>query len=302
MSVCVICSWFATWHWAFELATHFYFQYFVGSALLLPILLILRKWKIAALATLLLLLTGFPVLAVYRPVATPEASRAGPLVSVLSCNVLTSNRSHFAVLDTLQKTDADIIVLLEVSRDWLSALGPLRTSHPHFLEVPSDDNFGMAVYSRLAGAFTNELVGDAKIPLVSLELSGDCTGTSVLAAHPLPPISSSYAKERNVYLNRLSERASELPSTIIVGDLNITPYAPNFRKLIKTGRLRDSRQGWGLQASWPSKLGVLGIPIDHGLVSPNIRVQHRQTIHVESSDHRAVLLECSLPQVSAEAN
>jgi endonuclease/exonuclease/phosphatase (EEP) superfamily protein YafD len=55
--------------------------------------------------------------------------------------------------------------------------------------------------------------------------------------------------------------------------------------------LRDTRAGFGIQASWPTQIPPLGIPLDHCLVSPELVVLDRRLGPAVGSDHRPVILE-----------
>ncbi|MEM7233873.1 MAG: endonuclease/exonuclease/phosphatase family protein, partial [Planctomycetota bacterium] len=78
---------------------------------------------------------------------------------------------------------------------------------------------------------------------------------------------------------------------LLLGDLNTTPFSPYFSKLLDETGLQNSARGFGLQASWPSLLSVLGIPLDHVLHSEDIVVVDRSTRAGAGSDHRAVIVD-----------
>ena len=61
--------------------------------------------------------------------------------------------------------------------------------------------------------------------------------------------------------------------TIVLGDLNITPYSPSYRKYFGSSRLRNAVAAEGWRPSWPSIFPVAWIPIDHVLVSEAISVK-----------------------------
>ena len=63
---------------------------------------------------------------------------------------------------------------------------------------------------------------------------------------------------------------------VLIGDLNTTSYSPAFRDLCESTGLRDSRQGFGIQASWTPRLPVLEIAIDHCLVPAQSHVAERR--------------------------
>ena len=82
---------------------------------------------------------------------------------------------------------------------------------------------------------------------------------------------------------------------LIVGDLNTTSFAPVFGELTEQLNLKDSRQGFGLQPSWPAtSVSPLMITLDHVLVSPEIQVINRKTGNHVGSDHLPVYVEIAL--------
>jgi endonuclease/exonuclease/phosphatase (EEP) superfamily protein YafD len=81
---------------------------------------------------------------------------------------------------------------------------------------------------------------------------------------------------------------------VLLGDLNTTSWSPHFRDLINTAGLKDSRAGFGIQPTWPAGTPPLWIPLDHCLVSPEIKVHDRRVGPNVGSDHFPVIVEFSL--------
>ena len=80
-------------------------------------------------------------------------------------------------------------------------------------------------------------------------------------------------------------------SIILAGDMNLTSYTRQFRKLKRKLKLVDSRKGFQRQASWPTLLpAILRIPIDHVLVSKDIEVVERSLGPAIGSDHLPVFI------------
>jgi endonuclease/exonuclease/phosphatase (EEP) superfamily protein YafD len=74
---------------------------------------------------------------------------------------------------------------------------------------------------------------------------------------------------------------------IVIGDLNITPWSEGLKALERQTGLVDTRLYRGYFATWPCGLGVVGIPIDHALVSPSLRVIDRESgFPTIDSDHQ----------------
>ena len=284
--------------WTFELASHFRFQccwfLLIGGA----ILAVGRHWRFAMLATVFGLVNLALVAPVYFGGRVPAGSK--PSLRVMSLNVLTSNRDSNEVLQTIQSTDPDIVFLYEVDEQWMTDLEPLREDYPHQHAVPRPDNFGIVMYSRVNFAAI-EVVGLAETPAptVLAGIDHDDERIVVIGTHVFPPAGERRFRLRNHQLKHLGQIAAECRRpTILVGDLNVTPWSPFFTDLLRQSNLLDSRQGHGNQASW-SRYGI-GLPIDHCLVSPDVVVHRRWIEPVEGSDHDAVLVDISIHSAAIE--
>ena len=83
---------------------------------------------------------------------------------------------------------------------------------------------------------------------------------------------------------------------ICVGDLNITPWSPYYRSFVEQTKLLNVREGFGLLPSWPTFVFFkwLMIPLDHCLVSEDIRVADVKTGEPIGSDHLPLIVELEL--------
>jgi endonuclease/exonuclease/phosphatase (EEP) superfamily protein YafD len=83
---------------------------------------------------------------------------------------------------------------------------------------------------------------------------------------------------------------------ILAGDFNVTGWSYWFQNMRDTMKLRDTRQGFGIQPSWPVQLPILLIPIDHVLVSEQFIVLNRRTGKNVGSDHYPVYVELAVEE------
>ena len=81
---------------------------------------------------------------------------------------------------------------------------------------------------------------------------------------------------------------------LLLGDMNLTPWSPAFADLLQQTGLRDGRLGFGLLPTWPARWGVLGIPIDHALISPAVTIHQMEIGRDVGSDHRPLVIEFSV--------
>jgi endonuclease/exonuclease/phosphatase (EEP) superfamily protein YafD len=82
--------------------------------------------------------------------------------------------------------------------------------------------------------------------------------------------------------------------TLLVGDLNLTPWSPFFTQLKREGQLSDSGLGRGLVGTWQSKVPFLGLMIDHVLTGPRVVPLNRRIGQDLNSDHWPVIVDFAL--------
>lgn len=105
-------------------------------------------------------------------------------------------------------------------------------------------------------------------------------------------------QKRNRQFGELAALVQAVAETnvVVCGDFNDTPWSPSFKQFRGDTRLRDARDGFGYQASWPSKLGLVGIPIDHVMASDTIAVVGCETrFTTADSDHAMVTTVFQIP-------
>jgi len=115
----------------------------------------------------------------------------------------------------------------------------------------------------------------------------------LVVMHPWPPSTRSGMVSRDQDLQAAGAwlAARRDTPTLLLGDLNVTPFAPTYADLLERSGLRDSQRGFGLQPSWPIHKLPLRIPIDHCLVSPHLTVLARRFGPEVGSDHFPVIVE-----------
>ena len=280
-------AWSHPWlPWWAELFMHLTLLHALALAVVGACLALMCAWRWVVACGLLAVLHLMPTLN-WLPPRRPT----GPAqVRVLVANVLTSNPQHDLLLGLIEREQPDVIALVEVDDHWLAALRPLDATYPYRVVETRDDNFGVALFSRrplIAQTIVHP--GAFALPVIDVRLGGDCP-LRLVVAHPPPPISGVYAEVRNAMLVELASRVAGDPRAVLVGDLNCTPWAAPFRRLLRDGRLRDSRFGIGQQASWPTAFGAFGIPIDHVLIGDALSVSGRALGEAIGSDHRPIVV------------
>ncbi len=231
------------------------------------------------------------ILPIYRRPARGE--RAGKATRLYFANILGTNTNYERLKQSILAADADILLLVEVRPNHLQALQPVLSGYPYQFTQPDDDNFGIAIFSRQPLDLAETLAFDHQCtPALAARLRLDGVPLTLLGVHPYPPKTRAKAARRDHQLALTASYAASQPDELLlVGDLNATSWSYVFQNLLRTTHLLDSRQGFGLQPSWPAGNSLLRIPIDHALHTPGICIQARKLGQPTGSDHLPVIVE-----------
>lgn len=288
--------------WVCELPCHFtgYYALALGLATVLHLSPSrFRKPRLGAAYAAALALNLVLLAPLYWPAGEPAASEER--LRVMCLNVLTSNNRYEDVLRLIEREDPDVLVLIEINDAWARAMAPLAERYGVIKADPRSDNFGMGLYTRLPVEHLEVIeIAESRTPTITAELTVDDERVSILATHPLPPVNTGYARSRDRQLAEAGEWASQQQGpTLLVGDLNVTRFSPQFRSLLRDSGLKDSAAGYGYRATW--YVGrLIGIPIDHVLYTDALSVVERRIGPDVGSDHRAVIVDFVLSRGTGE--
>jgi len=280
-------------HFAIQLFTHFRLQYVVVSLSLLLLFKYLRSpWLIGALAASLVLNASL-VLPWY--VGEDETS-GGVELKLLHANVLSSNTDYDRLLGLLDTEAPDLVMLQEVSPDWLVALDELRADYPYSYAEAREGNFGIALFSRVplksVSHFDSPPFGYPTI-VASLDIDGQVL--HFIGTHPMIPVRGTFYDARNEQLAGVARLlGKQAEPKILVGDLNLSQWDVNYKHLEQQGGVRNARKGFGILPTWPVFMPFAMIPIDHVLVSETISVTGFYSGPRIGSDHLPLIVTFTL--------
>ncbi len=283
--------------WVLELFSHFIAWYALGTGVVALALWTLgaRRWAMAA--TLLFLFQAAQPLGWYWP-ANNTSTTEGVPCRVLLANVLTSNTNTQALLGLIAESDPDIVCLQEVNDAWAKALKPLHADYPTRHVAPRNDNFGIALYSRVSPRQPERMFQKTlRVPALTVPIEIDGIRAQLLTLHALPPLRSELAVLRSRQLDAARawyEAQSE--SALIVGDLNMTMYSPVYRRWLSGMDIKNARAGHGPLGSWPVWIPFLRLPLDQCFVSTKIDVVNCQLGPAIGSDHLPLIIDILLPR------
>jgi endonuclease/exonuclease/phosphatase (EEP) superfamily protein YafD len=277
-----------------ELMTHFRLQLLLGG-IVAAIAYALSKQKIGLwLALFCVGLNAIEIIPWYLPI---ERSSDRDLRVMIS-NVMTSNRRYGDVINLVRAENPDLLVIMEMDLVWQYQLEPLKSLLPYSISEPRGDNFGLAIYSKLPLA--NSQVrewgkGAIVVPSLTADITVRDRVVSLVATHPVPPLNEDYAMSRNSQMNEMAEYVRQVGTeSIVMGDLNMSMWSPYYRKFIDRAKLRNTRQGFGIQPSWPTNLPLFQIPIDHCSITSKLKVSKNRIGKDIGSDHYPLIVDLVL--------
>src|SRR5215475_3083563 len=281
-----------------ELTSHFKVQYLIGTTACLLACLFYRELGWAVIAAMGVAINMAAVAPWYAKREKTTGGGGGHRVKLILANVNHRNTAREKFIAFARKRAPDVLVVQEVTESWRESLQALHSRYPFTEELPRGGGSGMALYSRfpferLTISFPE---GDAR-PCILARMDINGVSVSLLSIHPRTPILSERYKLRNGTLSTAADCLHDLPGPkICVGDLNITPWSPYYRSFVERAKLVNVRKGFGMLPSWPTFLffRCLMLPLDHCLVSHDIRVMDARTGEPIGSDHLPLIVEIEL--------
>ncbi|MEJ2887793.1 endonuclease/exonuclease/phosphatase family protein [Actinomycetospora aeridis] len=282
-------------------------QLAAGLAVLgvLVFLLARRAWPTA----LALGLVGVLGLAMVLPRAVGSAetgATGGPELTVLTASAYLSRADPEALAALITRRTPDVVVLPEARGTLRNRLQQAlvdesggeegRSGYRVFAADASRDDSPMTVFVRRSlGRPTVTPDRDTEFPSLVVDLADvDGEAVRVVATHPQSPRpGDTNAWRRDVAA--LARWCTGDRPTVVAGDLNATLDHAELRTATEGCTDAASDVGEGLVGTWPAAAPrLLGVQIDHVLVSGGPRAREVEVVDVPGSDHRGLLARVGL--------
>ena len=278
---------------AFDWVATFQLQLIVLSALM-SALLFWRKQTTTGLLVLCLLAWPLAnIISFYVPSEQPESVTRS--IRLMTFNVLYPNNRYQETLDLICEEDPDVVGLVEFDSRWENAFADKLSNYPYRVGPFRD----CIIYSKFPLEKTTQASEVNQVwPLPGIYATFRIDGQPVyfMLVHARSPKSVTDMAERNAQINGIQRHlkfASAYWHVVLAGDFNATTQSHALHTLLEKTEFRDSRQGFGLQHSWPTWFWPLSICIDHCFVSKGVVVEDRRTHKSIGSDHLPVISDLS---------
>ncbi|MBX3437682.1 MAG: endonuclease/exonuclease/phosphatase family protein [Planctomycetaceae bacterium] len=284
--------------------------YAAPSLLLMVIcLLIRRRWIWINLLSLVIVLG--PIMGLRIPWAAGTTSGAGPLLTVVTCNLQGGKADLTKIIEEIKATDPDVLVFQEASYGYeilMPFLEGLSLVHRgeyliaarypvHLRDICRADAFrrATAILCEIEGPAGPFLVCDvhqttARHGLAELRVDSLVTGAGVARLQARQVLRSKEAKVTRTFAMQQGE---DVP-LLVVGDFNMPTSSTMFQQHWRSLTSAFDVAGWGYGYTspcnhfrrWPSNTPWLRI--DHILCNSHWAVERCWIGRTDGSDHRLV--------------
>ena len=253
-----------------------------------------------------------------RAKMTPNVSRTRDLpLRVMTSNLFKANDAYAAIAEAILASKADLVAVQELRPPQAEALSTLlREAYPHQELRPGRDAEGMGLFSRHPITRREFVCRDGANPIQVIQVHLTDEALSLINIHPrIPMLQQSPAlgfptglstAERAQDIETIIAAAESLSTpTLILGDMNTTPYCPAFGVLPSDWRDVHQEVGQGMGFSYPVDAAFFGfrspLPlfrIDHLFLRGAVQARSVSRGHMPGSDHRYLLADLLLPTSS----
>lgn len=233
-----------------------------------------------------------------KQVQQNQALQPAASISLVSVNVLMSNRNAAALKDILHTVKPDVILALEADTWWQAQLKEFEATHPFTVYCPQDNCYGMLLYSRLQliDPQVRFLVQDDIPSIHTLAKLPSGQVVELYCLHPRPPLPNETQRstERDVELLLVGKevKGKDLP-TIVLGDLNDVAWSHTTYLFKDISGLLDPRIGRGFYNTFHARYPFIRFPLDHFFHSNNFRLLDLKRLPYFGSDHFPIFIHLS---------
>lgn len=273
------------------------------ALILLPLNLLLRRFRIALL--LLPAVIGFLLL--YGGLFIPHAvAQDKPDLTVMTYNIKSGNHNMDAIASVIRASNADVIVLQEVSPHIFQKLPPTLVNdyaysslHPY---PEPNTRLGLGIYSRYPLLNQDFSVYQTQSSKLSFQINVNDTLVTIYDVHLANPLIAedfdpkAHGEGITALLDLLTSEANPL---IVAGDFNMTDISTDYGRM--TTHLSDSfrESGTGFGLTFPAWSPLLAVRLDYVFHSSGIRSLKTEVLPSSgNSDHLPVRAELTLPTAS----
>lgn len=273
--------------WPWVLATYLRWPQTLVAVVAAVVLLRLRWWRSGGAAAAVAVGLVVSVVAPLQALETVEAPRDRTL-RIAVHNTGYGAGEVDAVTQAIREADVDLVVLLE-SEDIAAALAD-DLDDLALLSAPGGrgrDTAPPMILARRPWPTDVVPLGEPRPATIVRARIAD-RPLDVVTIHPLPPLTAGWSASHHRSIATLVDALLPRDDPYVVAcDCNTTPWSPSMRRLLDAGL-----RGPTVAPTFGAPL--LGIPLDHVLLSDEVAAVSREQWSFSGSDHRMIVTEVTL--------
>lgn len=235
--------------------------------------------------------------------ATPKAGQSP--VTFLAANVLMENRDTSLLAGLIDRTDPDVLFLMETDQHWLDALYDQLQGYSTVVALPRDDHYGLIFATRLDRQKAEVVyLSDDDTPTLLAELqSPDGYPFHFVGLHPRPPVPGQDTDERDEQTRKSATFAQRASIPVIsMGDFNDVAWSRSARAFKRAGDYVDPRVGRGFLASFNANHPIWRFPIDQLYFTDGVGLVSFGRGDYVASDHFPMIAKLIINPISKTKN
>ena len=298
LALATAASYLGSWWWALALIANFRPHLATLSLISSGAALLWRSRLGAALSVVSLAINGAPLLP-YLGFANGHNATPSANLRVLAYNMHGDATDRALFRHLIEREQPDLVVLSEVSGDVAALAEEIVALPPYRAGQGPGLLYGVFLFSRwVVPDWHVERTADGAGSVLSARFCASQRWQGcvmVVALHATPPFGKGVTThgQQLAIAARLAAEARE--RVLLAGDLDLTPWSPDFTELLSRGGLVDTGLRRGLTATWLSWLPFVGLMIDHVLVSPGIAVSDNRLGPQVGSEHFPIIVDLAMP-------
>lgn len=191
-------------------------------------------------------------------------------LKVLSFNVYYKNENYESIFQTLNASDADIIVLQEAQPEFMKyGHDRLVVAYPfYYPEIKEGKHARWTLYSRYPIIKINSTIKNIRGVALYVQIQVNGRVVNLITTHAKSPKTLSRIETRNMRINNfghaIREVMKENKHVIVAGDFNNVSWHPAMQAFKKHTQLRNNDMASTYFGTWPTWIpSFLSTPIDH---------------------------------------
>jgi endonuclease/exonuclease/phosphatase (EEP) superfamily protein YafD len=299
--VATIGSFLGSWSWQLGLLSHFRPQLAVVGVVAAALSLWTRSWAVLTVSLGLTVVNVAPLMP-YLAGGLVTASEAGDgqgRIRFLTFNLHGRSTDPEDLRRLLEREKPDIVLLAEAPYETRRAIQGWADLYPH--QILEDGGFPVdavllsrwQIRSKSADRSVMRYRSTLTVRLCDPDLNRRCF--TLIGLHAEQPFGEGAGRQRAQLAGVVRQvKAASTGAVVVMGDLNVTPWAREFRSLIEEAGLVDAARTRMLFATWRSRSPLLGLPIDHILVNSGFKPIESRVGEDVGSDHFPVVADLIL--------